>query len=1109
MIQSQSKAMKLLMFLGKSAFILISFSLLFFLSFGKAQADPYYKSATWASPDTAYYDSSNMTNVFDFKGSFTFGFGAYHRVNGTDISITGNTGKDASGNTIYKGDTIVFKALQGSNPGFALYPDSNHFGYAAAYNYNSSLINTLSVLGQYSRSGYWGSADQGCSVATAETGSFDTIGLERTLYTNFAVTSPTNFSESSLVNLTYVSSHVYTVTNTGAISANISFASTPAAVYSKMLYHYTLTGSADQCTGGKVQDFTYSASFTGASGFLNTAIATPVPSLSAALTTVPSLVNTATSTKLTGSSISQNQTGSYNFSFWWDCPNYASATAKDYTSVSKVCGTLTSGSTTATGFKQDNQTSTGWAVDHIYISAGTYTPVYVVERGGLADFASATVAVSAILTPTVNLTANGNTGTITIPYNTAATLAWSSTNSPTSCTASGNWSGSKSVSGSQSTGALTSSKSYSLYCTNSSGSSPTATVNVNVGSPPPPFTMSANLRSNLSSYSVGQNVYLTASAGNLDSSTSSYGDWFNYYYWEDCANGPTTTNLSFANQSANALKDWYSSVNFCNKQPEFHIYNGDGIDYWNMTTNNLAPYTYSTGGTKHPFVFIYNSNTGATIQAPAVTVSSAPGPTIDLRANNNSGSTTVSYNAAANLTWTTTNTTSCTVSGSWSGTRATSNTTGESTGNLTSSRSYSMSCTGPGGNANANVNVIVVIPSTPSATLTLTEQGTSNTASSTDDPSSSQHINVRSGDLVDIDWRETNATTCYIQGFPTSTSYVLNSTTVNPDGTSGAKQITAPTVGSLTGYSLILFCNNNWTTYTSTEVILYVTAPQTLFGNLVVNSPVNINTSTTMTGNSSGTATGTTNFNFWWDCPNRASISGTDYNSAASVCGALVNDSNTATGYKLNNKNQLSLPTNTSYSTSGTKHPVFVVERGTPGLSAIDKSQIITVTAPANTLSASLTGAAGYAPLNNASLVATAMSSDLTDTYNFTFWWNCNKSGDIIALSKDVSLGGCGNPSDRQYGVKFNGVINSRSATKGTIQTATSPSGVGPYQIVGPYIAKVIIEQDGLTPAFAPASIIVAPIGTPSSVKVDVRVDWSERSKSEHVDYQSILENLK
>src|SRR3989344_1133457 len=80
--------------------------------------------------------------------------------------------------------------------------------------------------------------------------------------------------------------------------------------------------------------------------------------------------------------------------------------------------------------------------------------------------------------PTVDIKADGSDGPVSIPYNAAATLSWTSTHA-TSCTASGAWSGSKSLSGSASTGNLISDKTYTLTCTNLSGSD-SDSVGINV-----------------------------------------------------------------------------------------------------------------------------------------------------------------------------------------------------------------------------------------------------------------------------------------------------------------------------------------------------------------------------------------------------------------------------------------------------------------------------------------------------------------------------------------------------------------------------------------------------------------------------------------------------
>ncbi len=111
---------------------------------------------------------------------------------------------------------------------------------------------------------------------------------------------------------------------------------------------------------------------------------------------------------------------------------------------------------------------------------GTYT--YTIQcSGALSSFSptySVTLTVQALV-PTSDIKANGSDGPITIPYNTAATITWTSTNT-TSCTVSpSSWTG---VTGSQSTGALTSARTYTLSCTGPGGNT-TDSVTVNVTNP--------------------------------------------------------------------------------------------------------------------------------------------------------------------------------------------------------------------------------------------------------------------------------------------------------------------------------------------------------------------------------------------------------------------------------------------------------------------------------------------------------------------------------------------------------------------------------------------------------------------------------------------------
>jgi len=89
-------------------------------------------------------------------------------------------------------------------------------------------------------------------------------------------------------------------------------------------------------------------------------------------------------------------------------------------------------------------------------------------------------------------------------------------------------------------------------------------------------------------------------------------------------------------------------------------------------------------------------------------------PTVDIKANNLDGPVNIAPNSAATLSWTSINTTSCTASNAWSGSKSTSGS--QSTGNLTTSNTYILDCTGPGGSSSDTV--VVNASSTPSGCTT-------------------------------------------------------------------------------------------------------------------------------------------------------------------------------------------------------------------------------------------------------------------------------------------------------------------------------------------------------------------------------------------------------
>ncbi len=79
----------------------------------------------------------------------------------------------------------------------------------------------------------------------------------------------------------------------------------------------------------------------------------------------------------------------------------------------------------------------------------------------------------------------------------------------------------------------------------------------------------------------------------------------------------------------------------------------------------------------------------------------APAPTVYFSAS----PTSINYNSASTLSWSSSNASSCTASGAWSGGKSTSGS--QSTGNITSTRTYTLTCTGAGGSASKSVAVNV------------------------------------------------------------------------------------------------------------------------------------------------------------------------------------------------------------------------------------------------------------------------------------------------------------------------------------------------------------------------------------------------------------------
>ena len=286
-------------------------------------------------------------------------------------------------------------------------------------------------------------------------------------------------------------------------------------------------------------------------------------------------------------------------------------------------------------------------------SALSTNTTFTLTCTGAGGTASDSKSVAAVGPPTVSLTVNP----ATVASGATTQLAWT-TNSATSCTASGGWSGTKTPVGSATSGALATNTTFTLTCTGVGGTgSDSKTVTV-VAAP---------------------TVSLTATPTSVASGAKTQLSW-------------SSTNAT----SCNASGGWSGG----------------------QSTSGTATSGALTASTT--FTLTCTGAGGSATANAAVTVTAgpppppAPAPTVQLSAD----TATVAYGGTDQLKWSSTNATSCTASGAWTGSRATSG--AEASAALTAAATFTLTCSGSGGDATTSVNVAVSPPPTPTAILTAT-----------------------------------------------------------------------------------------------------------------------------------------------------------------------------------------------------------------------------------------------------------------------------------------------------------------------------------------------------------------------------------------------------
>lgn len=281
----------------------------------------------------------------------------------------------------------------------------------------------------------------------------------------------------------------------------------------------------------------------------------------------------------------------------------------------------------------------------------------------------------------------------------------------------------------------------------------------------------------------------------------------------------------------------------------------------------------------------------------SVTVNVGSPPTADIKANGSNGPISIEYGTSATISWTSSNVSSCSVSPpGWTGTSGS-----QSTGSLTSSQTYSLSCSAPGGSASDSVAVNISGSAlSASCSVAPTSAIVGGTVTWTASPSGGTGSYTYS-------WSGTDGLSGTTQSVQKSYS--------SPGNKSGSVTVTSgsQTIGPLS-------CSN------SVQV-----SPQTLSVTLGANpssgtAPLN---GVDLTATVSGTAQGAINYTFYCD----RSDSGTNVTSGW------------AAKYDNTQENPKTAVDACNYSSGGTYTAKVIVERGSAP--AAEARQSVTVSAPA------------------------------------------------------------------------------------------------------------------------------------------------------------------
>lgn len=257
---------------------------------------------------------------------------------------------------------------------------------------------------------------------------------------------------------------------------------------------------------------------------------------------------------------------------------------------------------------------------------------------------------------------------------------------------------------------------------------------------------------------------------------------------------------------------WTSSSNATSYDIYAHAWSG-GAWQWIGNTTGLSWTATQPAGIDWYFKVVAKNSVGSINSTPDnLFAGNCPFPSADIKANGSNGPITIGYNAAATISWTSSNASSCSVSPTgWVGT----SNNGISTGNLTSSQTYALTC--PNGFGISAQDSVVVNISPPTVDLKVKEKGQPD-SSYTDGP-----LSVSYNTRVTLKWTPANSGSCSATGDWSGSKSVF-----------GGTEDTSP-LNQVRSYNHTITCTGNGSANDSVRVD--VGAPVPSASNITVTQP--------------------------------------------------------------------------------------------------------------------------------------------------------------------------------------------------------------------------------------------------------------------------------